>query len=147
MKTRRLISYLGVFVLLIIGCGLLTQLIPYGRAHTNPAAVQEPSWDSPATRALAVRACFDCHSNQTVWKWYSNIAPASWLIQRDVDEGRRRLNFSTWSSSESRRAREASETVLRGSMPPLQYIILHPEANLSAQEKQQLAQGLQASLR
>ena len=52
--------------------------------HTNPPGLKEPQWDSPATRAFAVRSCFDCHSNQTNWKWYSNIAPASWLIQRDV---------------------------------------------------------------
>ena len=75
---------------------LLIQLIPYGRDHTNPAVVAEPAWDLPETRALAVRACFDCHSNETIWPWYSNVAPISWLVQRDVDEGREKLNFSEW---------------------------------------------------
>lgn len=147
MNPRRILVVIGVLVLACLGCGLLAQVIPYGHNHTNPPVVQEPPWDSPQTRALAVRACFDCHSNETVWKWYSNIAPASWLVQRDVDEGRDRLNFSNWSSGQVRRAREAPETVLQGSMPPVQYLILHPEAVLSAQEKQQLADGLQASLR
>jgi len=57
------------------------QLVPYGHAHTNPPVTGEPKWDSPQTRELAKRACFDCHSNETDWPWYSNIAPVSWLIQ------------------------------------------------------------------
>ena len=63
---------------------LVAQLIPFGRSHTNPVVVKEPTWDSPTTRDLAKRACFDCHSNETVWPWYTNIAPVSWLTQRDV---------------------------------------------------------------
>jgi len=78
----------GVIVLIAI------QLVPYGHAHTNPPVTGDPQWDSPQTRELAKRACFDCHSNETVWPWYSNIAPVSWLIQHDVDEGRSRMNFS-----------------------------------------------------
>ncbi|HEY5650870.1 MAG TPA: heme-binding domain-containing protein, partial [Acidimicrobiia bacterium] len=72
------------------------QLVPYGRNHSNPPVVQEPAWDSQQTRELAVAACFDCHSNETEWPWYSNIAPVSWALQRDVDEGREELNFSEW---------------------------------------------------
>jgi hypothetical protein len=52
----------------------LIQLVPFGRNHTNPPTTAEPRWDSPRTRALARRACFDCHSNQTTWRWYSNVA-------------------------------------------------------------------------
>ena len=78
----------GLFLLAI-------QLIPYGRAHANPPVLAEPAWDSPATRDLAVRACFDCHSNETVWPWYSNIAPVSWLVQRDVDGGRNKANATS----------------------------------------------------
>src|SRR5690242_16317240 len=82
----------------VVGLGLLVvaQLVPYGHDHTNPRTVAEPAWDSPATRALADRACFDCHSNQTRWPWYSHVAPTSWLVQHHVDEGREVLNFSTW---------------------------------------------------
>ncbi len=88
----------GCLVLAAAGFGLL-QLVPYGRNHTNPPVAAEPAWASAQTRALAVRACFDCHSNETTWPWYSNVAPVSWLIQRDVDEGRRRLNFSEWNTT------------------------------------------------
>ena len=71
-----------IVVIVAVGGFLLIQLVPFGRDHTNPPVVQEPKWDSPATRELAKRACFDCHSNETVWPWYSNIAPVSWLVAR-----------------------------------------------------------------
>jgi hypothetical protein len=79
----------------------LAQVIPYGRSHSNPPVQAEPRWDSPATRDLAVRACYDCHSNQTTWPWYPNVAPVSWLLQRDVSGGRATLSFSEWSSRQS----------------------------------------------
>jgi hypothetical protein len=79
----------GVLVLAV-----LIQFVPYGRNHTNPAVIMEPTWDSPQTRQLAVRACYDCHSNETAWPWYTNVAPVSWLTQHDVDDGRHKLNFS-----------------------------------------------------
>src|SRR5690242_6290427 len=90
MKVIRTIffSLLGVF--------LLIQLVPYGRDHTNPSHNVEPKWDKPATRALARRACFDCHSNKTVWPWYSHVAPVSWLVMKDVVDGRHEMNFSEW---------------------------------------------------
>jgi mono/diheme cytochrome c family protein len=72
------------------------QFIPYGRNHTNPPVLAEPAWNSAQTRALFFQACGDCHSNQTIWPWYSNLAPVSWLVQRDVQEGRREFNVSEW---------------------------------------------------
>lgn len=129
---------------------VLIQFIPYGHDHTNPPVVAEPNWNSPQTRELAVRACFDCHSNQTVWPWYSNVAPLSWLIQRDVNEGRQRLNFSEWNvpqsgGGEGREGREGggmARQIDSGRMPQWYYIVLHPSAGLTAQEKQELIQGL-----
>lgn len=123
---------------------VVIQLVPYGRDHANPPVTAEPAWDSPETRALAVAACFDCHSNETVWPWYSNVAPVSWLVQRDVDEGREKLNFSEWGRPQE--ADEAGETVREGEMPPRQYLITHPEARLSDVELATLAAGLDRSL-
>jgi hypothetical protein len=97
---------------------------PYGRHHVNPPTISEPAWDSPATRALAKQACFDCHGNETKWTACARIAPASWLIQRDVNEGRAVLNFSEW----QRRQEEASDVVeelLEREMPPLMYRLMH----------------------
>ena len=119
------------------------QLVPYGRDHVNPPVVAEPAWDAATTRELARRACFDCHSNETRWPWYSNIAPLSWLIQRDVDEGRDELNWSEWGPDEE--GDESAETVLEGSMPPGTYSPLHPEARLSDQEIDALVAGLVAT--
>lgn len=134
---------LGVLIGLVVG-GVAIQFIAYGHDHTNPTASTEPQWGSPQTRELAVRACFDCHSDQTTWPWYSNIAPVSWLIQHDVQQGRARLNFSQWGSPQ-RGARDVAEQIQHGSMPQWYYVMIHPSANLSAAEKQQLIQGLTAT--
>lgn len=140
---------LGFFILFIgcIGGFLLMQIIPYGKDHTNPPVVSEPNWDSPKIRAYAQRVCFDCHSNETTWPWYSSIAPVSWLVQRDVDEGRRELNFSDWSKYSGRRnmAREIIENVQEGEMPPLIYAIQHPEGKLSDIEKEEFIKGMTAT--
>ena len=139
--TRRL-----TFVLLGIGALLAAiQLVPYGRSHDNPPVVQEPRWDQPETRALAVRACFDCHSNETRWPWYTHVAPASWLVQRDVDEGREALNFSEWQRT-YKEAGESAQTVDEGEMPLQTYVLIHPEARLSLAERRALSQGLAATL-
>ncbi len=124
---------------------LLIQLVPYGRAHTNPPVTAEPAWDSPTTRTLAVRACFDCHSNETAWPWYSSVAPVSWLLQHHVDEGRAVLNFSTWGTMRQSTERAARQ-VSSGEMPPGDYLLLHPDARLTDAEKQQLIDGLAKTL-
>ncbi len=128
----------------LAGIFLLIQLIPFGHQHTNPPVAQEPNWDSPQTRELAQRACFDCHSNETVWPWYSNIAPVSWLVQSDVNEGRSHLNFSDW--SKVREAFEIPEVVQEGRMPPSIFLIMHPEARLTQAEKEALVSGFKATV-
>ena len=135
-----------VLVLVVLGVGFLAiQVVPYGRAHANPAVVSEPQWDSPRTRELAVRACFDCHSNETVWPWYSNVAPVSWLVQQHTEEGRGVLNFSRWDLPQ-RGARKAAEQVQEGAMPPPYYTPLHASGRLSEGERAELIAGLQATL-
>jgi cytochrome c551/c552 len=121
----------------------LAQLVPYGRSHANPPVTGEPTWSDPAVKALATRACYDCHSNQTVWPWYANIAPISWVVQFDVDGGRSKLNFSTWGAAQGE-GENPVEAVRGGGMPPWFYPLMHPNAKLSAAERTQLADGLQA---
>lgn len=139
---KKILVGLAGAVLIII---LLLQLVPYGRNHTNPPVIAEPNWDSPQTRAYFYRACADCHSNETVWPWYSNLAPISWLIQRDVDNGRAAFNVSEWGMGRKTEGREAAKLVQEGEMPLPIYLPLHPEARLSAQEKQEFIQGLIAT--
>ncbi len=151
MNIRKLVW----IVVAVLAAGfLLIQLVPYGRAHDNPPVVAEPNWDSPQTRELAQRACFDCHSNETTWPWYASVAPVSWMVQHDVDEGRRYLNFSDWNQSraenggegrEGNEPEEVGNVVLNGQMPPSQFLLTHPEARLTDAEKAALADGLAAT--
>jgi mono/diheme cytochrome c family protein len=144
---KKIVKLAGLVVILGIGGFLLIQLVPYGRNHTNPPVLSEPNWDSPQTRELAQRACFDCHSNETVWPWYSNIAPLSWLVQNDTNEGREKLNFSTWDNGgRGEEPGEAIETISEGEMPMPVYLITHPAARLTPAEKQALIDGLRATI-
>jgi hypothetical protein len=122
------------------------QLVPYGRAHSNPPVLAEPAWDSPRTRELAERACFDCHSNETKWPWYAKVAPFSWVMQRDVEMGRSVMNFSEWTRSYAL-APQAEHAVLRRDMPPRNYRMLHGDSYLTQNEKVELADGLRETLR
>ena len=119
------------------------QLVPYGRAHGNPPVRAQPRWDSPRTKALFAQACGACHSNLTSWPWYSHVAPVSWLVQHDVNDGRARFNVSDWRRQAQPEAGEVAEVVRSGEMPPLQFRLIHKEARLSAAEKAALAAGLE----
>jgi hypothetical protein len=142
----KILKIIVIIALVGIGIFLLIQLIPYGKDHINPPVVSEPNWDSQQTRELAKRACFDCHSNESVWPWYSKVAPVSWLVFRDVVEGRRRLNFSDWQNSYLRDSGEIASVINEGEMPPFQYLPMHSNARLSTAEKTQLINGLEATL-
>ena len=141
MKRPKLARALGI----VGGLLLAIQLVPYGWNHTNPAVVAEPKWDTPRTRELFFRACADCHSNATKWPLYSRIAPVSWLVYNDVQEGREHLNISEWNRPQ-KDADEASEKLQEGEMPLPIYLPLHPEARLSPAEKADLVAGLAATL-
>ena len=129
----------------LLAAAILIQLIPFGHSHTNPPVTKEPAWSSPETRELVRRACFDCHSNETVWRWYSYVVPVSWLVQRDVNGGRSHLNFTEWDRPQ-RHAKDVAEQVTKGDMPPWFYLPLHRNARLSAAEKQALIDGAEKSL-
>jgi mono/diheme cytochrome c family protein len=128
---------LGAFVLF-----LLIQLVPYGRAHSDPPVTQAAQWPSGPAEGLFQSSCGDCHSNMTEWRWYSNIAPASWLVQNDVDGGRSRFNVSEWGQMPQPELSEVQDKVTSGDMPPWQYTLAHPSTKLSSEEKQQLVDGL-----
>jgi hypothetical protein len=142
---RTKMQWLRLIVLVLVGAFLLIQFVPYGRAHTNPPVRQEPNWDSQRTRQLAVDACFSCHSNETTWPWYSNVAPVSWRLQQHVDEGRSVLNFSEWGSGRQETG-DIGEVIQEGEMPPWDYKLAHPESRLSDKENAELIRGLQATV-
>jgi hypothetical protein len=93
-------------------------------------------------QSILERSCFDCHSNRTRWPWYSNVAPASWLVARDVNEGRERLNFSEWGSYKQGKRVSRLEMMVaevdKGEMPHKNYLLLHGEAALTEADKDTL---------
>ncbi len=140
MSNRRRVI-LGVVGVVVVGF-IILQLVP-GFARTNPPVLNQIQWSSPETEQLMRTACYDCHTNETVWPWYSQIAPMSWLVVHDVNEGRQRLNFSDGTGEIN--ARELIEQIDRGTMPPAIYTTMHPEANLTADQKATLIAGIQAT--
>ena len=131
-------------IVALVGVFVAIQFVPHGRAHENPPVTGTPDWDTARTRELARRACFDCHSNETDWPWYSWVAPASWIVTSDVHEAREHLNFSEFDQDPGH-ADEAAEMVRKGEMPLDEYELLHPDARLSDAEREELIAGLQAT--
>lgn len=112
------------------------QFVPVDRS--NPP-VESDVVAPPEVRAILRRACYDCHSHETVWPGYSRVAPVSWLLARDVREGRRELNFSRWNrldeKMQAKKKDKAWEEISGGDMPLWFYTPLHPSARLSEADK------------
>lgn len=146
MSRRRKIMF-SLLGLCITGF-IALQIIPVGnfiavlKRVDNPPVITDIQWDSAETEHLVRTACYDCHSNETVWPWYSNIAPVSWLIVRDVNKGRRAMNFSEEGADKI--DVKDIEWHVTHDMPLWYYLPLHPEANLTDEQKIQLVAGLRA---
>lgn len=137
----------AITALLVLGF-LLIQLVPLGKDHTNPTVMVNQVWDSPETEKLVRGACYDCHSNETEWPWYSNVAPASWLVYFDVQKGRAALNFSEMSPEQaSFYVNLMVSQIESNKMPPFQYNVIHPEGRFSSAERQKLVEGLKATFK
>ena len=130
-------------ILGLIALFALIQFVPYGRNHTNAPATNPFIWDSPTAEAVAKKACYDCHSNDTKWWWAVKIAPFSWLAQHDIDGAKARVDFSAWNGALTT---VELQSALKDGMPPLQFTLLHPNAKLSDAEQQTLVRGFEASL-
>ena len=130
----RKLAILTLSALALVFLGI--QLVPVER-NNPPVEAEVPASDE--VRSILSRACYDCHSHETRWPWYSGIAPVSWLVAHDVHEGREKLNFSTWNRLSTMKQVEALheswEEVEEGEMPPGFYLPPHPDARLSARER------------
>ena len=129
---RKLLILVGALAVVLVAI----QLVPVER--TNPAGIAD--FDGPtAVKAVLETSCYDCHSHETRWPLYSRVAPVSWLVAHDVEEGRSRLNFSQWGSYDAKRqaklAEEMWEEVDGGEMPLLMYRLAHKEARLTEAAK------------
>jgi hypothetical protein len=128
---------------------LLVHSVPHGETvHTS---ILEGAQIPSTVADTIARACTNCHSENTQWPWYSNIAPASWLIENDVAHAREHLNLSRWQSldnAEQRILLTAIGTVIENhEMPPRQYLMLHSEAQLSADEALEIIEWTRAERR
>jgi hypothetical protein len=135
-----------IITLIIITILLLIQLIPVNRSNPPVSGeIQVPA----EIHDVIKKSCYDCHSHQTNWPWYSRIAPSSWLVINDVNEGRKHLNFSTWNTYTSREKikiyEEIREVLEKEEMPLKPYLWMHPEAELSQEDLQNLYQWLNIS--
>ena len=124
----------------------VAQLIPVG-ARSNPPVDStltiEANMHLPQNvQKVFDKACRNCHSNITEWPWYSKIAPMSWLVAKDVTRARNIMNLSEWSAQAGRTPQSAigvltaaCSGIQSGRMPLPQYVLLHPEAKLTAEDK------------
>jgi hypothetical protein len=128
-----------VIIVLLLVAFVVIQFIPIDRS--NPP-VEAEILAPPEVKMVLRAACYDCHSNETTWPWYSHIAPVSWLVARDVHEGRAELNFSTWSRYDTKqqvkKLKETLEEIEEGEMPPWFYMAVHRDIELSARERDML---------
>lgn len=124
------------------------QLIP--AARSNPPEIGSPQAPT-AVLGLLKHACYDCHSNETRWPWYSYVAPVSWMVSRHVTEARRRLNFSEWAAyasdpnTASHKLTEVADQVSNGKMAPWYYCLMNPHARLTSAEREQLIRWARTS--
>ena len=119
------------------------QLVPYGWRHPNPPVVADAPWPTTESERIARSSCYSCHSNETSWPLYSYVAPMSWLVRSDVEQGRDELNFSDW-GEDADEADDAIEVILDGTMPPDRYTMIHRGAGLDEAEVHELVEALRA---
>jgi hypothetical protein len=137
MKTGRFRA-----ILLVLGLGIVAiQLVPI--THDNPPPAGALAGAPPEVAGDLRRSCYNCHSHETRWPWYSHVAPISWLVAHDVHEGRRHLNFSAWTSytpqQRAKKRASISELVQQRDMPQWYYLPLHREARLSDEDVARIA--------
>jgi mono/diheme cytochrome c family protein len=143
VNSKKIGKILKITVPAVLVLLILSQFIPVSR--DDPPVTREVQWNSAQTRELAQGACFDCHSNETVWPWYSYVAPVSWWIAGHVHDGRRRLNFSEWDQP-NEGERDIIDAISSGEMPLSPYPLMHPKAKLTEAQKQTLIDGLKQTL-
>jgi uncharacterized membrane protein len=138
---KKILIATGVAAIVAVGGSMIH---PFGapRAATSNQAILREAQIDPETLVIIQRACQNCHSQQTVWPWYSHLAPISWLLARDVQQARLHMNLSRWqdySIDDQVRLLSAIGSAVRNrEMPVQRYLLLHPEARLTDAERQQI---------
>jgi hypothetical protein len=124
---------------LALGAGILLVAIQIVRFERTNPPVKADLLAPPDVKSALRRACYDCHSNEATWPWYTAIAPASWLAHYDVTAGRSAVNFSEWGTlspeEQGKKSQETVESIAEGEMPPWYYVVMHPQAHLTPAER------------
>jgi heme-binding protein len=128
---------LGVVAIVFVAI----QFAPHGWWHENPRVVHDAPWPSDETRRIARESCYSCHSNETDWPPYRYVAPMSWLVRSDVEEGGDELNFSEWAEFADE-SDDAVDVIVSGGIPPARYTLIHRGATLSENEADALIEAL-----
>lgn len=135
-----------VLVILLVAF-ILIQFFPIDK--NNPAPTPQMDFlmikhTPESTAALIRNSCYDCHSNETKYPWYTNVQPFAWFLKSHIDEGRKKLNFSTFATYEPKRQAhklaETAEMIEKGEMPLDSYVLIHSDAKLNETQKQGLIQ-------
>ena len=138
---KKIIIGVGAAIIAAVGGAFIQPFGSLRGPQTNQAILPDAQID-PKTLAIIQRACQNCHSQNTEWPWYSRVAPASWLLARDVQQARLHMNLSQWqdysAADRSRLLSEIGSAVRNREMPVQRYVWLHPEARLTEIERQQI---------
>lgn len=142
-----------ILILVVVFAAMQVIVIKKKVPETDPALEYTKNETVPDDIAGLIKAsCYDCHSYETRYPWYSNVAPVSWLLNSHIQEARKHLNFSVWGEYSSKRKmamkEECREMLEENEMPLKSYLLMHPEARLSDKEKDALMQwfNLQADM-
>ncbi|MCB0280002.1 MAG: heme-binding domain-containing protein [Calditrichaeota bacterium] len=135
-----------------IGIGLVAVIIIiqfFQPTRENPPVVADIQTNKEIKDILK-RSCYDCHSNEVRWPWYSYVMPVGWIIADDVSEARREVNFSRWGEYETRRKlrklNEVKEEIEEGKMPMASYEFMHGDSELSDADKSMIYQWVEQSI-
>ncbi len=132
---KRKVTLRGILIVLVVLI-VVAQLVPVTR--DNPP-IQSDFNDNAAVKQVLKKSCYDCHSNESVWPWYSYVAPVSWLVASDVHEARQKINFSNWGLMPATKQKLAPQNMLdeidEGGMPLPIYLIMHSNAKLTDADK------------
>jgi hypothetical protein len=132
---------LVLIVVLLVVIQFVPVKAPSNKVSTNNDMVSVEKLDGNVS-AILKTSCYDCHSNQTYYPWYSHVAPVSWLVANDVKEGRAKLNFSDWELNNKRRKirqlEDIKDQIQQGEMPMSIYTVIHKKAKLTESQKQLL---------
>ncbi|MDD2830219.1 MAG: heme-binding domain-containing protein [Sulfuricurvum sp.] len=137
-------------VIVVLGFAIAIQFIRPD--FTNPAVDEKIALNGdPKVMSVLKTSCYDCHSSETQYPWYQNIAPVSWIMSDHITQGRKALDFSNWANIDTnmrlKRLERAKQMISNDLMPKHEYLLMHKNAVLNHEEKQLLEEFFDAQIK